>query len=105
MWRQVKLFLQTIKPGELIAKVIKMDGDTRVIINKGSLAGVKVNDVLFVYRKGEELIDPDSGLSLGSELEKVGTIKIVSDMVGGKASKAEIISGSNFQGGDVVKRK
>ena len=101
----VDIMDKNIKVGELIDKVIKMDGDTRVIINKGSLAGVKVNDVLFVYRKGEELIDPDTGISLGAELEKVGTIKVVSDMVGGKASKAELISGSNFQNGDVVKRK
>lgn len=101
----VKLADKNIKPGELSAKVIKVDNSGMVIINKGSLAGVNVDDILTIYRQGEELIDPDTGLSLGSELEKIGTIKIVSDMVGGKASKGEVISGSNFKTGDLVKKK
>lgn len=101
----VKLADKNIKPAELVAKVIKMDAEGMVILNKGSLAGISLGDVLYVYRKGEELIDPDTGLSLGSELEKVGSIKIVQDMLGGKACKGEVISGSNFQPGDIVKRK
>ena len=101
----VKISDKNIKPGELVAKVIKVDASGNVVINKGSVAGVKVGDVLNIYRQGEELIDPDTGLSLGSEMEKIGMVKIVSDMVGGKASKGEVVSGRNFQAGDVVKKK
>ncbi|HDL17933.1 MAG TPA: hypothetical protein ENH29_02645 [Bacteroidetes bacterium] len=101
----VKLAKKHIKAGALTIKIIKTDAEGNVILNKGSLAGVKVGDVLHVYRKGEELIDPDTGLSLGSEMEKVGTIKVIADMVGGKASRAQVIKGGNFQKGDVVKKK
>ena len=100
----VEILDKKIKAGELHAKVIKVDSQGNVIINKGSIAGVKVKDVLYVYREGEALIDPDTGLSLGSELEQIGTIKIIADMLEGKASKAEVISGGDFANGDVVKR-
>jgi len=101
----VKLMDENIKAGELTAKIIKVDEQGNVVINKGSAAGVQVGDVLSVFRKGEELIDPDTGLSLGSEMEEIGKIKVVADMLGGKAAKAEVISGSGLQNGDVVKRK
>jgi curli biogenesis system outer membrane secretion channel CsgG len=100
----VKILDKNTQPGELVAKVIKVDSGGNVIINKGSIAGVKVKDILYVYRKGEDLIDPDTGLSLGSEMEKIGTIRVVADMLEGKASKAEVIKGNGFEGGDFVKR-
>ena len=87
------------------AKVIKATPSGKVYINRGSLSGVKIGDVFTVYRKGEELIDPDTGLSLGAEEEKVGTIKIIQDLAGGKASIATIVSGGNFQTGDIVRLK
>ena len=101
----VKIADKNIKAGELVAKIIKVDAEGNVIINKGSDVGVKIGDVLNIYRQGEELIDPDTGISLGSELEKIGAIKITSDMVEGKASKGEVVSGSNFKTGDIVKKK
>jgi hypothetical protein len=58
-----------------------------------------------VYRPGEELIDPDTGISLGSEEMMIGKIEVISDVAGGKACKAIIKGGSNFMTGDLVRIK
>ncbi len=87
------------------AKVIKV-ADNIVYINAGSEAGLKVGDILEVVSKGEELIDPDTGLSLGSEESKVGTIEVSDNNIGnGKASKCVIKSGGGFKQGDLVRQK
>jgi len=87
------------------AKVIKV-ADNMVYINAGSEAGLKVGDVLEVVSKGEDLIDPDTGLSLGSEESKVGTIEVRDNSIGnGKASKCAIKSGAGFKQGDLVRQK
>lgn len=87
------------------AKIIKISGNT-VYINVGAEAGINVGDVLAVYSKGEELIDPDTGLSLGAEESKVGEIVVTTNnLAEGKASKCEIKSGSGFKAGDMVRMK
>lgn len=87
------------------AKVIKV-ADNLVYINAGSEAGLKVGDALEVISKGEELIDPDTGLSLGAEESKVGVIEVSDNSIGnGKASKCIIKSGGGFKPGDLVRQK
>ncbi|MFH1943460.1 MAG: CsgG/HfaB family protein [bacterium] len=83
-------------------KIILVQG-TSVYIKPGSDGGVNVGDVFTVYSKGQALIDPDTGLSLGSEETKVGTIEVTSIVSGGKAAKADIKSGSGFKTGDLVR--
>jgi curli biogenesis system outer membrane secretion channel CsgG len=86
------------------AKIIKADGP--IFINVGATGGVKVGDVFTVYRKGEDLTDPDTGLSLGATETKVGRIKVIDNNIGnGKASSCEAIEGSGFQRNDLVKQK
>ncbi len=86
------------------AKVIK--GGSTIYINAGSLAGVEVGDVFVVYRPGEELIDPDTGLSLGSTETKIGTIRVTNNSIGnGKASQCVAVTGSGFQQGDIVREQ
>ncbi len=85
------------------AKVITTNSGS-VYINAGSTDGIKAGDHFFIYKEGEALIDPDTGLNLGSVEKKVGKIKVVSADVGeGKASQCQIMEGSNFQKGDIVK--
>jgi curli biogenesis system outer membrane secretion channel CsgG len=87
------------------AKVVT-EKDNQVYINSGKNHGVEPGEEFVVYRPGEELIDPDTGLSLGSMDTKVGKIKVIDNMVGeGKASICQIVEkyGSGFQRGDVVK--
>jgi len=86
------------------AKIIKADAS--VYINAGAGVGLQVGQELDVFRAGEELVDPDTGISLGSEETKVGTIKITNNNVGnGKASICSIVSGSGFQRNDIVRMK
>jgi curli biogenesis system outer membrane secretion channel CsgG len=57
-------------------KIIKITGN-QVYINSGGADGEKEGHVYGIYRTGEEMIDPDTGESLGSEETKVGTAKVV----------------------------
>eukprot|EP01029_Cantina_marsupialis_P002669 TRINITY_DN1253_c0_g1_i8.p1 TRINITY_DN1253_c0_g1~~TRINITY_DN1253_c0_g1_i8.p1 ORF type:complete len:309 (-),score=14.56 TRINITY_DN1253_c0_g1_i8:1269-2195(-) len=87
------------------AKVITEKGGV-VFINSGNADGLKVGDVFSVYAKGEDLIDPDTGISLGSVDTKIGEIKIIDASVGnGKASKCSIVQGSGFAKGNFVRVK
>ena len=83
-------------------KIILIRGNT-VFIKPGSDAGVKVGDTFAVYSKGEDLIDPDTGLSLGSVETKVGSIEVTSIVSGGKAAQAVIKMGSGFKKGDFIR--
>ena len=84
------------------AKIIKGDGP--IFINAGSITGVQVGDEFNVYRQGEELIDPDTGISLGAVESKIGRIRVVNNSIGGgKASQCEAVSGSGFERNDIVK--
>lgn len=85
-------------------KVVTMQGDM-VIINEGAGGGVKVGDRFVVIRPGEALIDPDTGLSLGAMETKIGVIEVVNNNIGnGKASQCKIVSGRDFQRGDIVRQ-
>ncbi len=85
-------------------KILKVSGLT-VYIKPGSDGGVKVGDVFSIYAKGEALIDPDTGLNLGSVEKKVGIIEVTSLIANGKAATAVIKSGSGFKIGDLVKQQ
>ena len=86
-------------------KIIKGNSDGTVFMKPGSQAGVEPGMAFWVYRPGEELIDPDTGISLGSEEMKIGKVEVVSDVAGGKACKAIVKSGANFTTGDLVRIK
>ena len=81
-------------------RIVKVEG-SKVWINLGASSGVKVGDSFDVYRKGEELIDPDTGLSLGAEEEKVGQVSITE--VKDKYSLGTVKSG-NVQAKDFLKK-
>ncbi|HEB77390.1 MAG TPA: hypothetical protein ENI90_02545 [Methylothermaceae bacterium] len=56
-------------------KVVKRSGG-QVIINRGQDGGLKQGEVLKAYTAGEELIDPDTGESLGVAEEYAGKVKV-----------------------------
>jgi len=85
-------------------KIIKADGAT-IYMKPGSKGGVQPGMVFAVYRAGEELIDPDTGISLGSEESKIGEIQYTADIGEGKAGKALVKSGTGFAAGDLVRLK
>ncbi len=84
------------------AKIVT--GSPKIIINAGALSGVNVGDVYVVIRGGEELVDPDTGLSLGTTETQVGTIKVTNNNIGnGKASECIAVTGSGFARNDMVR--
>lgn len=85
------------------AKIVTVQGN-KVFINAGSASGIKAGDTFVIYKKGQELIDPDTGLSLGSTDTKIGEIEVTNPKVGqGKAAQCRILSGSGFERGDFVR--
>lgn len=88
------------------AKVIMMQGN-QVYINSGAQDGVEVGDEFEVFRQGTALIDPDTGLSLGTVDQRIGRIRVVdvTSIGEGKAAICEVLEGSDFQKGDIVKEK
>jgi len=87
------------------AKVITVQGSS-VYINSGAVDGVEVGDTFKVFRQGKALVDPDTGLELGTIDKEVGVLEVKDNTVGsGKASICSIVSGSEFERGDLVKDK
>ncbi|MDF1526380.1 MAG: CsgG/HfaB family protein [bacterium] len=80
--------------------VVKAEGN-QIYINAGYNMNIQMDSVFTVYSKGEDLIDPGSGLSLGSALSRSGTVRVT--QVSDKFSIASSIEGSGFKRGDVVK--
>jgi len=80
--------------------VVRADG-SQITINAGYNMNISMDSVFTVYSKGEELIDPATGLSLGSALSRSGTVRVT--QVADKFSVASIIEGSGFKRGDIVK--
>ena len=86
--------------------IIKVNTDGTAIIKPGSSSGVKKGMSFVVYSKGEELKDPDTGLSLGSQLKEIGALTITGEFGdGGKAATAKITTGKGMKTGDVIKPK
>ncbi len=82
------------------AKIVKLSGG-EVYISAGANAGIKKGEVFQVYRIGEELIDPDTGLTLGAEETYGGRIEI--KKAEEKFAVATILEGEGFERGDVVR--
>jgi curli biogenesis system outer membrane secretion channel CsgG len=79
--------------------------DNTIYMKPGSKGGIEPGMEFVIYRPGEELIDPDTGISLGSEEAKIGTIQVTEDVPGGKACKAIEKTGTGFTKGDVIRTK
>ena len=76
-----------------------------VYINAGKLTGMNVGDILSVQELGDEILDPQTGVSLGRApgVER-GMVKIAS-FFGKDGSVASIVSGGGFKANDLVKLK
>ncbi len=82
-------------------RVLLMDGDI-VIFRAGTRSKLGSGSTLAVYRPGKELIDPDTGRSLGKREKKIGEIRL-SSHTNENVSEGSIISGSGFRKGDLLK--
>jgi len=65
----------SVRTGAPSFSIVKVDGPV-AYINAGANANVRVGQVFQVYARGEELVDPDTGLKLGSSERVVGSIQV-----------------------------
>lgn len=80
--------------------VIKVDGP-KVYINAGANQGLAAGMMLTALTEGEALIDPETGLDLGSEATVAGTLRL--SQVNEKFSVASVVDGcQGLSGGDRV---
>lgn len=76
----------------LSGSVIKATDDGKVIINRGSEFGIAEGQTMTMATEGQELVDPDSGASLGKEQGKViGQLKV--SKVTDKVSYCDVVEG------------
>jgi len=100
-----KLITDNMEKVPWSGKVLKVNTDGTLLMKPGSEGNVAIGQEFDIYREGEELKDPDTGASLGSEETKVGSIKVIEDALKGKASKATITDGKDIKVGDIVRVK
>ncbi len=97
----VRFIISRMEAVPFTAKVVKFSGG-KVYINAGASTNIKIGDKLYAYAKGEEFIDPDTGLSLGSEETLIGTVEVRD--VKKKYSIGYLVSGSGaLKRGDILK--
>lgn len=79
--------------------------DGVIFVNAGTNSGIAVGDKLVVYKEGESLIDPDTGIDLGSDTKKIADISITE--VQEKFSKTDILGNDSesIERGDLVLEK
>lgn len=82
-------------------KIITITQDAVVYINAGLECGIREGQIFDVYKVGQELIDPDTGLYLGKEEEHIGVIQICS--VKRNLSQAKVLRGKGGTAGDIVR--
>jgi len=81
-------------------RVVTTKGE-KVYVDSGKNGGMHVGDLLDVLKADEPLIDPETGINLGSEVRKVGQIQVI--QVADKFSIATPITGGGFERGDLLK--
>ncbi len=84
-------------------KVLKVNADGTLLMKPGSEGNVKVGMEFDIFRIGESIKDPDTGLDLGAEETKIGKVKVVEDALKGKAAKAKIVDGKDIQTNDIIR--
>lgn len=99
----VELVTKSMENVPWAGKIIAINADKTVMIKPGAQGGVKVGDTFTVYSIGQEVIDPETGLSLGAEESKAGTIQVTE--VKDQFAKAKIVSGSGFKKLDTIRQE
>ncbi len=82
-------------------RILLMDGQTAVI-RAGEKSKLAPGAKLGVYRPGQDLIDPETGRSLGKREKQVGELMLTGHQ-NDRVSEAKISSGAGFQAGDIVR--
>jgi hypothetical protein len=74
-----------------------------IYINAGKQTGLRIGDTLIVQELGEDIIDPQTGVSLGRAPGVVRGKLQINSFFGKNGSVAGVISGGGFRNNDLVK--
>jgi curli biogenesis system outer membrane secretion channel CsgG len=85
-------------------RIAKVSGST-LYINAGQKSGLNKGEKLDVFRPGEDIIDPDTKMKLGTTEDFIGSVLVIQNDLGDQMdlSIAQAISGVGFKSGDIVK--
>ncbi len=83
-------------------KAAHISSNGQIYINRGNDGGLFVGEELDIYKPGQAIIDPDTGVQLGVEESYVG--KVLVTEVEDARSKGEQIEGTGIARGDLLKR-
>ena len=89
---------------EWSGRIASIKGRT-VYLNAGQKTGLKVGDLLMVQELGEEIIDPQTNVSLGRAPGPLKGELMVTGFFGNDGSVAIIKSGAGFRPNDLVRYK
>ncbi len=96
--------LQQFERQEWSGRIASIKGRT-VYLNAGQKTGLKVGDLLMVQELGEEIIDPQTNVSLGRAPGSMKGELMITGFFGNDGSVATIKSGTGFKQNDLVKYK
>ena len=81
--------------------IVMIENQT-VVIKAGERAKLAIGTKFGVYQEGQEIIDPETGASLGKREVKIGEATLKSHL-NDKLSEATITSGADFKVGNIVR--
>jgi hypothetical protein len=83
------------------SRIMLIEGST-VIIRAGEKSKLAAGTKLGVYRAGQDLIDPETGRSMGKREKVIGEITLINHQ-NDRISETKITSGTGFVVGDIVR--
>lgn len=95
--RMANRVLDVLFPAKVIAKL-----DQQVLINRGDGTDIKIGEVWNVYALGQEMIDPDTGISLGAAEVNAGSVEVTD--VQPLFARAKIVKDFGIDKGQILRR-
>ncbi|MGH7260520.1 MAG: CsgG/HfaB family protein [Nitrospiraceae bacterium] len=83
------------------SKIMLIEGPT-IVIRAGEKSKLAPGTKMGVYRAGQDLIDPETGRSMGKREKLIGEITLLNHQ-NDRISEAKATSGTGFQAGDIVR--
>ncbi len=83
------------------SRIMLIEGPT-VVIRAGEKSKLAAGTKLGVYRAGQDMIDPETGRSMGKREKLIGEVTLLNHQ-NDRISEAKITSGAGFQVGDIVR--
>ncbi len=82
-------------------KIIGALSDTDFYINRGADGGLSTGMVFDIMREGQEMVDPDTGISFGKAEQKIAQVSVGN--IEPSRAKVHLISGKGVESGDILR--